>query len=116
MTTKAEQTRLTAWRLKILRSAGEEPRQVARTCRYFGISQTAFYKWKRRLDELGEAGLADRARTTHRSPRTTPREVVSKIPYLRQRYHLGAGRIADYLKRFHEVATMPVISAAQFSS
>jgi transposase len=104
MTTKAEQTRLTAWRLKILRSAGHQPRQVARTCRYFGISRTAFYKWKRRFDELGEAGLADRARTPHRSPRATPREVVSKILYLRQRYHFGAGRIADYLKRFHEVS------------
>lgn len=59
--TKAEQTRLTAWRLKILRVAGEEPRLVARTCQYFGISRTAFHKWKRRFDELEEEGLADRA-------------------------------------------------------
>jgi hypothetical protein len=29
--------------------------------------------------------------------------VVSKILYLRQQYHFGAGRIADYLKRFHQV-------------
>lgn len=100
---KAEQARLAAWRLKILRSAGDEPRQVARTCRYFGISRTAFHRWKRRFDELGEAGLADRPRTPHRSPRATSRDVVSKILYLRQRYHFGAGRIADYLKRFHEV-------------
>jgi transposase InsO family protein len=101
--TKAEQARLTAWRLKVLRSAGHEPRQVARTCRYFGISRTAFYRWKRRFAKPGEAGLADRARTPHRSPRATPREVVSKILYLRQRYHFGAGRIASYLRRFHQV-------------
>ena len=37
-----------------------EPRQVARTCRHFGISRTAFYRWKRRFDAHGEAGLADR--------------------------------------------------------
>ncbi len=102
--TKAEQARVTAWRLRILQWAEGEPRQVARTCRHFGISRTAFYRWKRRFDALGEAGLADRPRTPHRSPRATPRAVVSKILYLRQQYHFGAGRIADYLKRFHQVA------------
>jgi hypothetical protein len=56
--TKAEQARITAWRLRILQYAGGEPRQVAQTCRYFGISRTALYRWKRRLDELGEADLA----------------------------------------------------------
>ena len=101
--TKAEQARITAWRLKILRWSQEEPRQVARTCRHFGISRTVFYRWKRRFDELGEAGLADRPRTPHRSPRATPPAVVSKILYLRQQYHFGPGRIANYLERFHQV-------------
>jgi transposase len=58
--TRAEQARIVAWRLRILHWAGGEPRQVARTCRYFGISRTAFYRWQKRFDELGEAGLADR--------------------------------------------------------
>ena len=101
--TKAEQARVMAWRLRILQWAEGEPRQVARTCRYFGISRTAFYRWKRRVDAFGEAGLVDRPRTPHRSPRATPRAVVSKILYLRQQYHFGAGRIADYLRRFHQV-------------
>jgi transposase InsO family protein len=38
------------------------------------------------------------------SPRATKPEVVSKILYLRERYHFGAGRSADYLKRFHQVS------------
>jgi transposase InsO family protein len=38
----------------------------------------------------------------HRSPGATPRDVVSKILYLRQHYHFGPGRIADYLRRFHQ--------------
>lgn len=97
--TKAEQARVAAWRLKILRWSGDELRQVARTCRHFGISRTAFYRWKRRFEELGEAGLADRPRTPHRSPRATSRAVVSKILYLRQQYHFGPGRIVDHLKR-----------------
>ena len=49
----------------------------------------------------GTPALGDRPRTPHRSPRATPREVVSKILYLRQHYHFGPGRIADYLQRFH---------------
>jgi transposase-like protein len=92
--TKAEQARITAWRLRVLQWAEREPRQVSRTCRHFGISRTAFYRWKKRFGELREAGLADRPRTPHRSPRATPRVVVSKILYLRQHYHFGAGRIA----------------------
>jgi transposase InsO family protein len=39
-----------------------------------------------------------------RSPRATAREVVSKILYLRQHYHFGAGRIAAYLRRFHQIS------------
>src|SRR5829696_3653332 len=50
------------------------------------------------------AGLCDRPRTPRRSPRATVAAIVSKTLYLRQTYHFGAGRIADYLKRFHDVA------------
>jgi transposase len=102
--TKTDQVRLTTWRFKVLRQADERARSVARTCRHFGISRKTFYKWKRRFVEHGEAGLCDRARTPHRSPRATPPEVVSKLLYLRQHYHFGPGKIADYLKRFHGVS------------
>src|SRR5215510_2167890 len=101
--TKAEQIRLTAWRLRMLQHAADE-QNVARVCRRFGISRKSFYKWKRRHGEHGDAGLCDRPRTPGRSPRATAREVVSKILYLRQHYHFGAGRIAAYLGRFHQVA------------
>jgi transposase len=102
--TKAEQTRLTSWRLKLLQQAAADSRNVARTCRHFGISRKTFYKWKRRFDEHGAAGLGDQPRTPHCSPRATPREVVSKILYLREHYHFGPGRIADYLRRFHRLS------------
>src|SRR5690606_22861279 len=100
--TKSEQTRLMAWRLKILRQAAAEG-NVARVCRRYGISRQTFYKWKRRHAQHGDAGLCDRPRTPHRSPRATPREIVSKILYLRQHYHFGPGRIAAYLQRFHQI-------------
>jgi transposase len=77
---------------------------VAQTCRHFGISRQAFYKWKNRFDAHGTAGLCNRPRRPRRSPRATPTAVVSKILYLRQTYHFGPGKIADYLKRLHEIA------------
>ena len=102
--TKADQIRLTTWRCKVLRQAEQRARNVSWTCRHFGISRKTFYKWKRRFAEHGEAGLCDRAPTPHRSPRATPPEVVSKLLHLRQHYHFGPGKIADYLKRFHDVS------------
>jgi transposase InsO family protein len=102
--TKSEQARLTAWRLKILRHATESTRGVARTCRHFGISRPTFYKWKQRFEADGATGLCDRSRRPQRSPRSTPAAVVSKVLYLRQTYHFGPGKIAAYLKRYHQVA------------
>jgi transposase-like protein len=73
--TKAEQVRLTAWRLRVLRQAADEG-NVARVCRRFGISRKSFYKWKRRHAEHGDAGLCDRPRTPHGPPRAT----CSRVP------------------------------------
>lgn len=100
--TKGEQTRLTAWRWRILQQAADEL-NVARVCRHFGISRKSFYKWKRRHAEHGAAGLCDRARTPHRSPRAASSDVIRKILYLREQYHFGPARIAMYLHRFHQI-------------
>jgi len=101
--TKAEHLRLVTWRSRFLQHAAAESRSVAQTCRYFGISRKTYYKWQRGFRNLGHAGLCDRPRVAHRCPMATPPEVVRKILYLRQQYHFGAGRIADYLRRFHQV-------------
>ncbi|HEY4244830.1 MAG TPA: IS481 family transposase [Kofleriaceae bacterium] len=100
--TKDEQLRLVALRSKFLEHA-QRIGNVSATCRHFGISRPKFYKWKKRFEELGAAGLADRPRIPHCSPNATPKDVVSKVLYLRQNYHFGAGRIRDYLKRFHRI-------------
>lgn len=101
---KAEKKRLVAWRFKVLQQATQVPRNVSRTCRYFGISRKTFYKWKQRYDDHREAGLCDRPRIPLRVPHATPRDVISKMLYLRQTYHFGPRRIGDYLKRFHGVS------------
>ena len=65
--TKTDQNRALAWRLKILRQAREMPRNVAQTCRHFGISRKRFTSGARDTGH-GEAGLGDRPRAPHRSP------------------------------------------------
>jgi len=105
--TKNEQNRVVAWRLKIIRQASELPRGVAQTCRHFGLSRKTFYKWRARYKSHGDAGLCDRPRAPLHFPRATPRNVVSKILYLRERYRFGPTRITSYLHRFHNVDVAP---------
>jgi len=88
----------------LLQFAAAADRRVSYACRHFGISRKTFYKWKARHRTHGAAGLCDRPRAPQRSPRATPVDVVRKILYLRQQYHFGPGKIADYLKRFHQVS------------
>ena len=74
---------------------------VARTCRHFGISRKTFYKWRQRFEAHGGGGVADRARAPHHSLAGDAGRGGEQILYLRQHYHFGPGKIADYLKRFH---------------
>jgi transposase len=79
----------------------EVTHNVAKTCRYFGISRQTYYRWYRRHQRLGEDGLRDGSSRPHHSPRATPAEVVEKILYLRRSYHFGPARICMYLRRYH---------------
>lgn len=106
--TEREHSRTVAHRLAVLRHAEEVTRNVSLTCRYYGITRTAFYRWKRRYVQVGGQGLRDRSSRPRRSPRATSADVVGKIVYLRQHYHFGPLKIAMYLRRYHEL----VVSAS----
>jgi transposase-like protein len=43
-------------KLKVLRHA-EKTGHVARTCRYFGVGRSSFYRWRAAYEQRGEAGL-----------------------------------------------------------
>ena len=102
-----EQQRKVRHRLAVLRHADEVSGNVSATCRYYGISRQVFYKWHRRYEELGEAGLRDGSSRPLHSPTATDPEIVRKVIYLRRSYHFGPGRISMYLKRYHDVAISP---------
>ncbi|GLE54075.1 IS481 family transposase [Mycobacterium montefiorense] len=90
-------------RLAIIQHAEAVSGNVAMTCRYYGISRPTYYTWLRRYREQGIDGLRDLSRRPHQSPNATHVDVVGKILYLRQNYDFGPGKIAMYLKRYHDV-------------
>lgn len=98
-----EINRLQQWRLGIIRHVEEVSHNVAKTCRYFGISRSCFYGWYGRYQKEGEIGLKDRSRRPLHSPRATQTEIVAKIVYLRENYHFGGKKIKMYLKRYHDI-------------
>ena len=105
--TERELDRRAAHRLAVIRHAQEVTHNVSKTCRYYGISRQAYYKWLRRYEAEGLAGLRDGSSRPLSSPRATTVEVVGKIIYLRQTYHFGPHKIAMYLRRYHEIALSP---------
>ena len=106
--TERELDRRAAHRLAVIRHAHEVTGNVSKTCRYYGISRQAYYKWFRRYEADGLAGLRDGSSRPHISPRATSAEVVGKIDYLRQTYHFGPHKIAMYLERYHDPKLRPV--------
>ncbi len=102
--TEKEISRKQRWRLGIIRHAEEVTHNIAKTCRYFGISRTAFYKWYERYQSYGVEGLKDRSCRPLHSPRATNPEIIAKIVYLRQTYHFGPWKIQMYLQRYHDIS------------
>jgi transposase-like protein len=76
-------------RLAVIRHAQEVSHNVQKTCRYYGISRSCYYRWLERYNAEGEVGLRERSRGPLHSPTATSDEVVAKILYLRQHYHFG---------------------------
>lgn len=76
---------------------------VAKTCRYFGISREAFYRWKRAYDKLGEQGLINNRPCPENPSRRTDPAIEEKVLYLRKKYHFGPLKITWYLERFHGI-------------
>jgi transposase InsO family protein len=62
---------------------------VASTARAHGVCRSTVYKWLKRFDEEGEAGLADRSSAPHRVANRTRPRLVARIETLRRRRLIG---------------------------
>jgi transposase InsO family protein len=67
---------------------------VAHVAEQMGVSRPTAYKWWRRYQAEGDAGLVDRSSRPHRSPRLTKPSRERRIIWLRRHRGLGPARIA----------------------
>jgi len=76
---------------------------VAKACREFDVPRSSFYRWKKRYDAEGRAGLERRKPIARNHPNRIQQDVIDKILHLRTTYHLGPQRIVWYLERYHGI-------------
>ncbi|MEV6894770.1 helix-turn-helix domain-containing protein [Kribbella sp. NPDC051137] len=109
MTASAERdlVRRAKHKLAVLLHVDEVSGNVPATCRYFGITRTCFYKWRKRYEAESFEGLNDPSSVPHRSPNATGAKVIAKILWLRPQFHVEPQKIAMYLKRYHEITISP---------
>ena len=79
-----EEQRLVQKRLRVLEHA-QKTGNVRKTCRYFGIARSSFYRWKRAFDRDGESGLVNKPRVARNHPNQLSKEVADKVLYLRKK-------------------------------
>jgi transposase InsO family protein len=72
-------------RMQFVLAAGGEPREpLAAVCRRFGVSRQTGYKWLKRYQAQGVAGLADRSRAPARHPNAIDARTEAAVLKLRQ--------------------------------
>lgn len=76
---------------------------IAKACRYFGISRETFYEWRRRYSTKGDQGLVNSKPCPENPALRVPKNIEEKILYLRKNYHFGPERISWSLERYFDM-------------
>jgi len=76
----------------------------------YQVSRKTVYKWLERHEAEGVAGLADRSRAPHDSPRTLSSEVIAQIIAARQRWSWGPRKLRIKLAAAHPQIDWPAES------
>ncbi len=78
----------------------QKTRNISKTCRYYGISRTTFYKWYKRYQKEGIEGLYDRPRTPKNKRKPTVRNKYQQIIIKVRKKHptWSKEKIAKYLE------------------
>jgi len=97
-----------AKRQQFVKLALKAQQSMSRLCRLFKVSRRTGYKWKARFERYGRAGLRDRPRRPHHSPRQISREWLRRIRRLRRRHRSwGSRKLAARLRRKHRRQRVP---------
>jgi transposase InsO family protein len=109
-----EEVTVMAQRAEFLEQALREGANIRALCREFGITPRTGYKWLRRYQEEGEAGLYDRSRRPKRSPgRSGPRTEGGVLKVRSEHPSWGGRKIRWILIR---QGTLPVPAASTITA
>lgn len=100
-------------RVEFVQLASRDDAQMSALCRAYGISRKTGYKWLRRYQTDGEAGLIDQSRCPHQSPRRTPVEVETAVLAVRADHPAWGGR---KIKAWLERRGLPAPSASTITA
>jgi transposase InsO family protein len=79
-------------RLEFIHLARAPGANVLALCEAYKISRKTGYKWLKRFDEEGEAGLSDRSRRPHHSPAKSDAKLEAKVLRLHEQYDCWGSR------------------------
>ncbi len=98
-------------KLKFVRFAQSQQYVFKDLCEEFKIQPKTGYKWKKRFEEEGVAGLEERSRKPHRIANRTPDEIEQIIIRIRKKHPTwGPKKIHTILKRDHLISKPPAVS------
>jgi len=86
---------------------------MSELCERYGVSRKTGYKWMKRFEAEGEAGLEARSRAPQRSPGRTAEVVVKAIVEVRKKHpRWGPRKILEVLRRARPELELPSASTA----
>jgi putative transposase len=84
---------------------------MSELCRVFEISRETGYKWRRRYEEEGEAGLRERSRTRHTHPNQTKQRVADLLLECRRNHpSWGPKKLVAFLEPRFPSERFPALS------
>jgi len=87
-------------KVRFVVAATRQDKSFSALCQEFGISRPTGCLWRKRYQEAGLAGIAERSRRPRQSPTRTAAEVEQRVVQMRQRYpDWGARKLQVLLAR-----------------
>jgi transposase InsO family protein len=107
-----KETRVVDERIGFIAALREDPRcNFSRLCERFGISRSQGYKWVRRYEALGAAGLEDKKPIATTCPHRTPDPIHDLVVALRKEHPFdGPKKLRTQLLEAHPELVIPAAS------
>ena len=109
-----QEVSIMALRREFVALATQEGANRRALCRHFGISPTTGYRWLRRYQAQGPAGLQERSRRPHRSPQRTATAIEQRVLQLRDAHPAWGGR--KIRRTLHQQRVAPLPSASTITA